>query len=226
MLPAPINATFNSPAFRNQEIKDPFSDVLNTTDQTFSRHHIRAIDIGAVDYYSINHILHATLWLTPSARVDQSPFAEKIEYGMLIDADFSNKTGFGGIDYKVELTWNNQSKQWTQILERWSPFGSTLVLENKTMYQGYGVGVIRFSANLEDMLSPEKYKVLFYADERRGGSSLIDYASWVAAPPPQLAISSQQNFLTIRPGETKNIQLNLTATSGFEPLVRMVIPDI
>ena len=55
--------------------------------------------------------------------VGPPPPNEEVDYGMFIDADFDNKTGWGGIDYKVELGWDNQSKVWNKVLEKWSYFG-------------------------------------------------------------------------------------------------------
>ena len=46
-------------------------------------------------------------------------------YCMYIDADFDKRTAFGGIDYKLEIAWNNNTKSWTKILEKWSPNGDT-----------------------------------------------------------------------------------------------------
>ena len=70
-------------------------------------------DISSVDYYSDGKTLNATLWTF-------FPFQNllkynTVDYGMLIDSDFDNKTGFGGIDYKLEIS-GNHTKTWTKKL--------------------------------------------------------------------------------------------------------------
>ena len=67
--------------------------------------------------------MNATLWLYFPFKVHPRSTDENVNYGMFIDSDFDDTTGFGGIDYKVEIGWNNQSKQWTKVLEKWSHFG-------------------------------------------------------------------------------------------------------
>ena len=41
---------------------------------------------------------------------------------MYIDSDFDTTTRFGGIDYKIEIQWNNDT-QWNKVIESWSPYG-------------------------------------------------------------------------------------------------------
>ncbi|MGA7369883.1 MAG: hypothetical protein WBX01_12195 [Nitrososphaeraceae archaeon] len=88
-------------------------------------------------------------------------------YGMYINSDFDDDIGFGGIVYKVEISWNNDTKKWTRVLEKRSHFGDALLLENETIpYSAFsredgGGHYVLVSINLSKMLSPEKYKLLF-----------------------------------------------------------------
>jgi hypothetical protein len=113
-----------SPYFSNRQIIDetivqepPWVDLdsRNATDNGD-----RSTDIEAVDYFSDGETLNATLWTFHPPSVQQPPENEEVDYGMFIDADFDNKTGWGGIDYKVELGWDNQSRMWNKVLEKWS----------------------------------------------------------------------------------------------------------
>jgi hypothetical protein len=218
-------SAFKSPSFRNQEILDPLRDWIDLRTKTLTTQGDRSTDIESVDYYSDKNILNATLWLFFPFQVNQFHLNEEVNYGMYIDADFNENTGFEGIEYKVELNWNNRSKTWNKLLEKWSHFGEIIVLYNKTIpyanFTKQDAHYVLLSQDLGDMLSPEKYKILFYAEARREGSLITDFTKWIAVPSPQLDISSPQNFITMRPGEAKTIQLNLTATSGFEPIVRL-----
>lgn len=38
----------------------------------------------------------------------------KVDYGMLMDSDFDKNTGYEGIDYKLEISWNNKTGEWTK----------------------------------------------------------------------------------------------------------------
>jgi hypothetical protein len=59
---------------------------------------------------------------------------------MLIDSDFDKKTGFEGIDYKLEISWDNQTGQWTKKLVQWSVNGDQRILNITKNYS-------RFSEN-------------------------------------------------------------------------------
>jgi hypothetical protein len=41
---------------------------------------------------------------------------------MLIDSDFNSNTGFGGIDYKIQIGWDNVNKSWTKTVEKWGRY--------------------------------------------------------------------------------------------------------
>jgi len=36
---------------------------------------------------------------------------------MYIDSDSDPTTGFGVIDYKIEIQWNNNTQQWNKVIE-------------------------------------------------------------------------------------------------------------
>ena len=216
-----IDSPFHSPPFRNKQIIDAVEDFISSDNKTHVLNGDSSPDIESVEYNSNGTILLANFWLTSPFR--DKPNNTRVNYGMYIDTDFDRTTGFGGIDYKVEISWKNQSKQWTKVLEKWSHRGETRVLDYQTIpynqFSESNAGYVVLSSDLSAMYSPEKYKILFYAETQgTEGSYIMDFTDWVAIPSPEFAISSPQNFVTIRPGETKTIQLNLTAAPGYEVL--------
>ena len=105
----------NSPSFHNQEITDPVRDWIDMKNKGYTQDGDRSTDIESVDYYSDGKTLNAILWLYHPFQVNQSNLKnEEVNYGMYIDADFNDRTGFEGIDYKFEVGWNNQSKKWNK----------------------------------------------------------------------------------------------------------------
>jgi hypothetical protein len=92
-------------------------------------------DIVSGRYSTDGKTLNATLWL--DSKFDLKPLTQEVDYGMFIDKDFDTNTGFGGIDYKLEISWNNQSKTWSKVLEEWSPFGETRILSHLSNYTGF-----------------------------------------------------------------------------------------
>ena len=93
-------------------------------------------DILSVNYRSDGNILNSTIWL--KGPVNDRPIGYTVlNYGMYIDADFDKRTGYGGIDYKLEISWNKNTKNWTKILEKWSPNGDAKTLTKEENYTGF-----------------------------------------------------------------------------------------
>lgn len=112
---------------------------------------------------------------------------------MYIDFDFDTKTGFGVIDYKIEIQWKNNTKK-KKVIESWSPYGKTKVLQNITNYKNFYntyENYITLSFDLK-LLNPQKYKILFYAEtkeeEEEEQSYLTDFTGWGSNSPPQLQV--------------------------------------
>ena len=61
----------------------------------------------------------------------------EVNYGMLIDADFDRSTGYGGIDYQLQVGWNNQTKTWDKTLREWGSNGQIRVLNYERNYTGF-----------------------------------------------------------------------------------------
>jgi hypothetical protein len=217
-----------SPYFAKKEIIDPTLDwvnmktkqyVSNNTDQPYFT------DIRSVDYYSDGKTLNPILWTF-------FPFSghpleyKKVDYGMLIDSDFDKNTGFEGIDYKLEISWNNQSREWTNKLVQWSVNGDQRDLTISKNYSGFsenGKHYVMLPLNLGSILNPTKYKVTFYSDVQKDDNSdlISDFTRWVAIPPPELHISTSPTNITLTPGQEQNIEVKVSSTAGYTPAVNL-----
>ena len=219
----------SSPSFSNRQILDetilqepPWID-LDSRNATYGGD--RSTDIEAVDYFSNGETLNATLWTFLAPSIQQPPINEEVVYGMFIDADFDNKTGWGGIDYKVELSWDNKSKIWNQVLEKWSYYGDQVVIDNQTMsYTSFakkGEHYVLLSADLSSMLAPNKYKIIFYASATRDGSPRADFTRWVSVPSLELSVSTSPSTVEMRKDEVRTIEIRVNTTQGYEPMVNL-----
>lgn len=215
-----------SPAFSNEEIIDPRNDWINLDSKNYTKGGDRSTDIVSVDYFSEGETLNATLWLYFPFKMQPRLSDENVNYGMYIDADYDESTGYGGIDYKVELAWNNQSKLWTRVLEKWSHYGDQIVLDNQTLspnsFSKPGAHYVRLWADLDAMLSPSKYKVVFYGEVRREGSMRTDFTRSVAIPPLELTLSTSPSSVKLRTGEHETIEVRVNTTQGYEPTVNLI----
>ncbi|HKG88303.1 MAG TPA: hypothetical protein VKA95_08250, partial [Nitrososphaeraceae archaeon] len=216
------NASAES-SFTIQEIEDQQEDWLNLrTKQYDSTLQEPSTDILAVNYYSDGDFLNATVWLYHPFQV--KPNYTMVNYGMLIDSDFDNRTGFDGIDHKFELRWDNNSGIWTSTLVGWSPHGDNRIIDFENNYTGFFENekhYVTLSLNLDHIGSPSKYKVIFYAEVKRDGISFTDFTRWVAIPPLQVVITTYPNSIEIHKGEKKNIEVKVNSSQGYEPTVKI-----
>jgi len=214
-----------SPSFPNREIIDPRIDWIHLANRTVTKQGDRSTDIASVDYSSDGQNLNATLWVYFPFKVNQSNPNEGVRYGILIDADFDQTTGYGGIDYRVEIRRDNQSEKWSNILEKWSHYGKTRVLSNKTIsYTSFSkeeANYITLSGDLDSMFSPKKYRAIFYGQAIREGSYITDFTRWVAIPPVNVDISTSPSSVELRKGEEKTIEVKVNSTHGYEPIVSL-----
>lgn len=222
-----LDAFSSSPYVPEQEILDNITDWIDLSIDQITSSGERYTDIISVDYFSDGKTLNATLWLLFPFK--ENPSMQEVDYGMFIDADFDSKTGYGGIDYKVEIQWNDEAKIWNKVIERWSKYGGYRIVENITNYTNFyekGLQYVTISADLEKILYPQKYKVLFYADFRKSDGTLIsDYTRWVAVPPLELGISTVPSSVELSRGLSDTIEVKINSTEGYAPTVSLSIEN-
>jgi hypothetical protein len=77
-------------------------------------------------------------------------------------------------------------------------------------------------ADLDAMLSPNKYKVVFYGEVRREGSLRTDFTRSVAIPPLELTVSTSPNSVEFRKGDQATIEVRVNSTQGYGPTVNLI----
>ena len=220
-----------APSFSYREIKD---DAFNWIDM--NNNQSRSIsetppifghpysDLLSVNYFSNGDTLNAVLWFkylfNKSVLINDS---SGINYGIFIDADANKETGVGGIDYQVEIS--GQNGKWTRTLSQWSSIGTNRILSKEnytdTNFFVNNGSYILLSADLSSMGSPDKYRMIFYAEQISGSVWLVDATNWVHIPQPEFDISASPNSLDISQGDNKTIIIQIKSTTGFTPTVKL-----
>jgi len=219
----------SSPSFSRQIIRDDLFDWIDLDrSNTISKNGDPWADILAVTYLSNDNILNCTLWLVaPYNTTDRSSTVDKISYGMWIDTDLNRIP-----DYRFEIQ-KFKHRNWTKVFDEYEPLKNPNlriptdirffdVHNNYTGFFSRGHRYVNFSVNLNTIGAPSKYKIIFYAEERKNNSILVDYTKWINIPPPELIVKSSPNPLILRQGDHKTIQIQLNSTSGFEPTVNII----
>ncbi len=221
-----------SPSFSLQQIQDDSNDWINMNSKQLvtSKHHFNfdnikmgIADIRQVSYFSDGQFLNATLWTSFPFNEKPKEF-EQVNYGMMIDSDFDRNTGYGGIDYLYQIGWNNNTKTWNKMLWELSSTGEQKTLlnqKNTTDFFEKQKAYVVLPLNLRYLQYPQKYMVTFYAEVKRNEKEgfITDFTRTVAIPPLKLGISVIPPIVSLRPGTTTNIGLQINSTSGFEPTV-------
>jgi hypothetical protein len=208
-------------SFARQNVEDPPLDWINIDKQTTTSNGDPSTDIVEVTYGSSGNILNSTIWLLFPFR--ELPIGYGIfNYGILIDSDFDEDTGAGGIDYQLEIKWNNQTKTWTRVLTEWSSsaVGGRILEETKnfTAFSGDNLYYVSLPINLEDFLNLTKFRAIYYAESKKDGGPLsTDFTKWINVPPPEIKLTTYPESVKLRQGESKTIELLINSTPGLQP---------
>lgn len=227
----------SSKSFGRQEVKDGIYDWidlqtgLDTKGASF-------IDIDSINYFSDGRFLNSTLWLRSLDALSINngmPTSQSIYYGMLIDADSNNNTGFQGIDYQVEVKWSNKTNTWTRTTNEFSSGGHTRNISalesNYTGFYERGKNYVMLHADLSSMLFPVKYKVFFYAyaQEKQDSLWVMDPVRWIFIPPPEFTLLiSPPGSTNLRTAEHKTLELIVNSSTDLKPQVQFYtssLPD-
>jgi len=185
-----IPSALASSSFNTQEIvpipPHAFNNAGNEVNPTGS-----AI-LKDVTFFSDGNHLNATYWT-----LDQSPHigSTVVTYGMLIDSDSDDKTGYGGIDYILQVQFENNKA--VESLVELTNLGDKKIIysnfENPKLFQKEK-NRTPLSLDLRTIGSPEKYKISFFTNETSfdGTFSNIDYSSLASVPIPDLKITISQ----------------------------------
>jgi len=220
----------SSPSFQRQELTlgsgnwfDMFRNKSTSSGPDY-------IDIESVSYFSNGRHLNATLWL---ANFTMAPTDhEDVNYGMYFDADSNNRTGSGGIDYKVEINWNSERRTWERLFEEWSSSGHSKTLdkkENTTDFFGQGGSYVTLYADLDSMLSPGNYRIIFYAeviDLKKGLNWIIDSTDWISIPSPELIFEVLPSPILLTQGGNSIAELRINSSTADELDIHLGSPTV
>jgi hypothetical protein len=186
--------------------------------------------LKAISYSSNGQYINTTFWLKyPFEPVPKGIYTPS--YAILIDADSNNYTGSnGGIDYTVQILWNNKTNNWTYDLEETSITNQGRILEKINNYTGFynkdSVAgnnpsfynrYIHIPLNLSKISSIIQGKMIFlveYDFNYHDNYYEIGYLSkWVPIPPPKIFISSIPNNVTIISPGKQNLDIFLESNN-------------
>jgi len=221
----PSKVLAESPVFEFRQIDDSNNDWIDLINKKPSNEGLPLTDINSVDYRSDGKTLDAIIWV--KAPINNRPTEYAIlNYGMYIDSDFDNRTGYGGIDYKLEIGWNNTLQTWTKTLEKWSAQGDTktIIKEDNYNYTKSFEERKKFAElalDLKLLDYPSKYKVTFYAEAKKSKRNplITDLTKWVAIPPLKLTIVTSPSVIELQKDKEKNIEIKINSSNGYEPQV-------
>lgn len=213
-----------SPSFVRQEIKDEANnDGWNYLKGQFTSGHKYA-DLSSVSYSSNGRFLNATFFFHHP--IIETPLtANYTGYGMLIDIDSDYNSGWQGYDYMMKISWENNTKDWTYLLQEWSSDSTTRILDKKSNFTSFlddkESSYVYLSLDLQRINYPDKYLVVFFTDydfpEGDVKYEISDFSNAARIPPPQFVVSASPNSVSLRPGEKKTVEVQVnSSTAVFE----------
>jgi hypothetical protein len=217
-----ISYAIEAPITR-QSIGDAPFDWIDIDKQTTASKGDPATDIVEVIYFTNGSTFNSTIWLIFPFK--ELPVGYSIfNYGMLIDSDFDEDTGPGGIDYQLEIRWSNEINTWTRVLTEWSTYavGGRILNETKnfTGFSGDHLFYVSIPIELKDILYPNKFRAVYYAESKKEPGPLItDFTKWINVPPPEIKLTTHPESVKLRQGETKTIELLINSSSFTQPQI-------
>jgi hypothetical protein len=219
------SASSISPYLFDKELADErYSDFFYSKTNTRANIPNGPNNITSINYFSDGKMLYSTFWLQHN--ITLNPPYKEVDYGIFMDSDFDNNTGFNGIDYQVQIGWNKTSQRWDYSIERWTINGDTqriFEIKNFTNFYKINKNYVSVFVDLSKIHFPPSYKAFFYSDFRLdSGKLVIDTTPWITIPPLELLLTTNSKSVNIFKGEKINVELSLNSTKGYEPVVSLV----
>lgn len=175
--------------------------------------------------------MNTTLWVGDQIPTNNNLTLHNVNfliYGMLIDSDFDPVTGKDGIDYQIEIQWNNQTQSWTRFFGEYSSTNSFRTIQKQDNYSKfYGIasnslskkdeyGYVTLSLNLKDINFPQKYNIMVYSQKGYNNDKVIqfDFTNSITIPSPEFSFDPIENSATVRQGETATISTQFQTNLG------------
>ena len=153
----------------------------------------------------------------------EKPSWHEITFTMAIDIDSVHDAG---TDYRIifsRIPHNIWTGNWTRQVQEVSAYDNTRILEeyNHTSFiDKSDPSHILFSFDLSKANSPKQYKAVFYATnyfvKDHLFCTLVDTTNWVIIPPPDFRMVADPSSLSLRPGEERNVRLELNGDTNLE----------
>ena len=78
--------------------------------------------------------------------------------------------------------------------------------------------------DLDSIGSPDKYRIIFYAEQKNLPSDWkIHFTNWNHIPRPVFNISIFPNIVELRQGENKTVDIQLQSSTGFNPTINILL---
>lgn len=173
-------------------------------------------DLLTVSYYSDGKMLHVTYWVDEVVLPEPNKI---VSYLILVDADFNKETGINGIDYGTRIffengTWKKETYEWSRFLNKYSE--RTINSQHSvTGFFDKDRNFVNLSLDLENIGSPEKYRIIFVTSEKSENSTeKFDHSRWITIPKPQFSFLTIPEDVTILQGDKNDFEVQISA----EPL--------
>ena len=178
-------------------------------------------DLRYIDYFSDGKILNTTLWLN-NIFESKPPNNSDFHYGILIDADSNSKTGLQGVDYQVDVLFDNIKNKWIKNLNQYSTSGFSRSLSTKAFTISSSQSSnksISISLDLNSISNPGNFRAMFYTYMYNSSSLhyIVDFSSWIDIPPLTYTISTTNDPIQLRPNDNENVGADVKSNLGSIP---------
>ena len=222
---------YASPIFPRNELQDKGNDTiiiksLNGQSKNVTPYY-PSDNITSVTYSSNGTILNATLWLKDN--FTKNPIEHIPHYSLYVDIDSNNNSGYSGVDYIVELSWDNETKTWTRQVSEISSSFQYKILSKEENYIDIpedNSSYVNLYFDLSKAESPSRYIILFVLEDTITLSNSTvyetrDFTNWIEIPTPVSEIIPSLSPLNLQQGEKKVIEVKITSSTKLPLIVNL-----
>jgi hypothetical protein len=180
-----------------------------------------------------NNLVNVVSFVYPFSQ----PFYHKLSYSMIVQPstiyDPLNKIANGNYEIKSSLADNQTSMSSNTVEEKFSDgFERVLYIKdnNNNSSSFLGKRTISLSLNLRSVTLPDHYLVSFAGNEtfyiNKTPCIMVDHTNWYMIPPPQYLMSTSPSSINLRPGEERDIELQLRSTNLIPSIVNLSVKPL
>ena len=200
-------------------------------------------DIQGVSYFSNGERLNATIWLSSAFKehhlskpLNSTDSYKKLPWhqmGYTISIDTLSVYDTGATDYFAEIRWNHITQTWNYIIFEGSKTGEKREIYRDNNYTNFfeeGKRYFTFSLDLSKINNPERYKIIFGGYDNYINNNLFcyvyDITNWVHIPAPEFSLTTTPTSTSLRPGENKNIELQIQSETNLKSNVHLYSSNV